>query len=476
MELAFATLHQLCMPLLGWLERLPGPQRDALATTFGLSEGTVPDRFFVGLAMLGLLSEAAEERPLVCVVDDAQWLDRASARVLAFVGRRLLAEPVVMLFGAREPSEEFAGLPELVVDGLGDADARALLASVIPGRLDERVADQIVAETRGNPLALLELPRGLSAAQLAGGFGLPGAVSLEGRIEESFQRRLEALPKDTRRLLLVAAAEPTGDPALLWRAATILGITGPALEPAKRAGLLEIDGRVRFRHPLVRSAVYGSASPHERREVHRALAEATAASRPRPARMAPGQGDRRPRRGRRCRARAGGRPRPGAGRSGRRRRVPRTRRRTDSRALVPRATRAGGGADQVRSGRARRCARSPRHRRAGPARRAPRARGCICCAHRSRSPPRRGSDAPPLLLEAAREFEPIDPSLARATYLEAFSAALFAGRLARGRGVVEVAEAVRAGPPPPQDPRPPDLLLTGWRSGSPRATRPEPRS
>jgi predicted ATPase len=216
MELAFAALHQLCVPLLERLERLPGPQRDALATTFGLSEGAVPDRFFVGLATLGLLSEAAEERRLVCVVDDAQWLDRASAQVLAFVGRRLRAEPVVMLFGARDPSEEFAGLPKLVVEGLSDRAARDLLASVIPGRLDERVADQIVAETRGNPLALLELPHGFSDAQLAGGFGFPGAVSLEGRIEESFQRRLQTLPEDTQRLLLVAAAEPLGDPALLW--------------------------------------------------------------------------------------------------------------------------------------------------------------------------------------------------------------------------------------------------------------------
>jgi predicted ATPase len=166
MELAFAALHQLCAPLLDWLERLPPPQRDALATTFGLSEGPVPDRFFVGLATLGLLSEAAQDRSLLCVVDDAQWLDRASAQVLAFVGRRLLAEPVVILIGTREPIEEFAGLPELVVNGLADADARALLASKIPGRLDERVIDQIVAETRGNPLALLELPHGLSAAQL----------------------------------------------------------------------------------------------------------------------------------------------------------------------------------------------------------------------------------------------------------------------------------------------------------------------
>ena len=233
MELAFAALHQLCAPLLDRLDGLPGPQREALATTFGLSAGTVPDRFFVGLAVLGLLSEAAQERPLLCVIDDAQWLDRASVQALAFVARRMLAEPVVMLFAAREPSDLLAALPELVVGELGDADARALLASVIPGRLDERIADQLLAETRGNPLALLELPRGLIAAQLAGGFGLPGALSLQGRIQESFLARLAALPEDTRRLLLVAAADPTGDPALLWRAVERLGITGSALEPAR---------------------------------------------------------------------------------------------------------------------------------------------------------------------------------------------------------------------------------------------------
>jgi hypothetical protein len=234
MELAFAALHQLCAPLLGRLDGLPDPQRDALATTFGLGAGPVPDRFFVGLAVLGLLSDAAEERPLLCVIDDAQWLDRASAQALAFVARRMLAEPVVMLFAARERSDEFAHLPELVVDGLGDDDARALLASVIPGRLDKRIAEQLLAEARGNPLALLELPRGLSAAQLAGGFGLPGALSLQGRIEKSFFVRLEALPGDARQLLLVAAAEPTGDPALLWRAVARLGARARAIHRAYR--------------------------------------------------------------------------------------------------------------------------------------------------------------------------------------------------------------------------------------------------
>ena len=207
----------------GWIG-FPARSARRSATTFGLSAGAVPDRFLVGLAVLSLLSEAAEERPLLCVVDDAQWLDRASAQVLAFVARRLLAESVVIAVRCARAERGAAGLPELVVEGLRDADARALLASVIPGPLDERVREQIMAETRGNPLALLELPRGLTPAQLAGGFGLPGALSLSGRIEENFLQRLEALPTDTRRLLLVAAAEPAGDPALLWRAAKRLGI------------------------------------------------------------------------------------------------------------------------------------------------------------------------------------------------------------------------------------------------------------
>src|SRR4051794_2066981 len=275
MELPFAALHQLCAPLRDSLDRLPNPQRDALATTFGRMAGAVPDRLFIGLATLSLLSEVAERQPLLCVIDDAQWLDRASAQALAFAGRRLLAESVVMLFSAREPIPELAGLPELALEGLRDVDARALLASVVPGRLDRRVADQLVAETHGNPLALLELPRGLTAAELAGGFGLAEALPLEGRIESSFTQRHAALPDDTRQLLLVAAADPTGDAGLVSRAAGHLGLTGAALEPLAGADLVAIDARVRFRHPLVRSAVYRAAAPSERRRAHKALAQAT---------------------------------------------------------------------------------------------------------------------------------------------------------------------------------------------------------
>src|SRR5215813_13081056 len=275
MELAFAGVHQLCAPLLDRLEGLPGPQRAALGIAFGLREGGAPDRFLVGLAVLTLLAEVAEERPLLCVVDDAQWLDAASAQVLVFAARRLLAEPVGLVFAARDPGEQFRGLAELEVRGLPDQDARTLLGSVVRFGLDERVRDRILAETDGNPLALLELPRGLGPAQLAAGFGLVGAQAVPARIEQDFRRRLAALPAGTRSLMLVAAAEPAGDPVLVWRAAGRLGIPASAAEAAQADGLLEIGTRVRFRHPLVRSAVYWAAPLPQRRAAHRALAEAT---------------------------------------------------------------------------------------------------------------------------------------------------------------------------------------------------------
>jgi DNA-binding CsgD family transcriptional regulator len=409
---------------------------------------------------LSLLSEVAEERPILCVVDDAQWLDKASAQTLAFVARRLLAESVAMLFAAREPSDEFAGLPALPLDGLRAPDARSLLASAVPGRLDKRIADQLLAEARGNPLALLELPRGLSAAQLAGGFGLPGALSLQGRIEESFLARLEASPGDARRLLLVAAAEPTGDPALLWRAAEQLAITGSALD-SESAGLIDVDSRVRFRHPLVRSAIYGAATADERRRVHRALAEATDA-----------QADPDRRAWHLAQATVG----PDEDVAG-----------ELERAADRAQARGGLAAAAAFLERAAALTPAPSHRaqralaaaqttfeagaldealallgtaETGPLDDLQRARvhllrGRIAFASR------RGSDAPPLLLEAARELEAVDPTLARATYLEALSAAMFAGRLARGAGVVEISEAALAGPPPPEPPRPSDLLLEG---------------
>jgi AAA ATPase domain len=263
MELAYAGLQQLCAPYLDRLERLPGPQRGALGTAFGLRDGDAPDRFLVGLAVLSLLSDIAEKRPLVCIVDDAQWLDAASAQALAFVARRLGTESVGLVFAVREPSGErhLEGLPELAVGGLDDGDAQELLGTVLAGPLDERVRDRIVAETRGNPLALLELPRGRTPAELAGGFGPSGGEAVPRRIEHSFRERLAPLPPSTRLLLLIAAAEPTGDPVLVWRAAAGLGIGPDAAAPAAAVGLVVFGAQVRFSHPLVRSAVYRAGAP-----------------------------------------------------------------------------------------------------------------------------------------------------------------------------------------------------------------------
>jgi DNA-binding CsgD family transcriptional regulator len=461
MELAFAGLHQLCAPLLDRLEGVPGPQRAALETAFGLSAGAVPDRFLVGLSVLSLLSEVAEERPLLCVIDDAQWLDRTSADVLAFVARRLLVEPVVLLFAAREPSDLFTDLPMLQLEGLGDADARALLSSVVPGRLDKLIAAQIIAETRGNPLALLELPRGLSAAQLAGGFGLPGAPSLSGTIEKSFLRRLAALPDDTRRLLLMAAAEPTGDPALLWRAAQRLAIDAPALQPAASAGLIDIDGRVRFRHPLVRSALYRAATPQERRRAHRALAQATdaqidpdrrawhlAAATAVPDEAVAAELEH-----------AAGRAQARGGLAAAAAFQERAVALTSDQAL--RAQRALAAAQtKYEAGGLEDALALLEIAEAGAYRAGQRARVGLLRAQIAFAS-RRGSDAPLLLLEAARELERTDPRIARATYLDAFAAARFAGPLARDADLVKVGEAALAGPPLPPSPRPSDLLLQG---------------
>jgi DNA-binding CsgD family transcriptional regulator len=277
MELPFAGLHQLCAPVLDRIDDLPAPQRDALSTALGLADGDPPDRFRVGLGVLGLLSGASAEQPVLCVVDDSQWLDQASLKTLGFVARRAGAGRVGLVFGVREGLEdaELRYHPEMKVEGLDDANARELLAAAVTGRIDERVRDRIVAETRGNPLALLELPRGLTSAQLAGGFGLSGALPLESRLEQSFARRLTPLPDDSRLLLLIAAVEPVGDPVLVWRAAELLGIGADAAGPAVGAGLIEFGTRVRFYHPLVRSAVYRAGSVEQRRSVHNALAEVT---------------------------------------------------------------------------------------------------------------------------------------------------------------------------------------------------------
>jgi len=274
-ELGYAALHQLCGRSADGLERLPVPQRDALGAAFGLKAGTAPERFLVGLAVLSLLSSQAEEGPLLCIVDDAQWLDRESAQVLAFVARRLLADPIVMVFATRQFDDELRGLPELVLEGLTEEDAELLLSSVVRGPLSPQVRAQIIAVTEGNPLALIELPRGLTPADLAVGFGTPDDWALPKRIEATFARRIDGLPPDTQRLLLIAAADQVGQADKVWRAAATLGIGPEAADPAADAELLEIDDTVRFRHPLVRSSAYRTASPSERRMAHQALADAT---------------------------------------------------------------------------------------------------------------------------------------------------------------------------------------------------------
>jgi DNA-binding CsgD family transcriptional regulator len=461
MELAFAGLHQLCAPMLDRLDPLPDPQRDALRTAFGMSAGVPPDRFLVGLAVLSLLAEVSEECPLVCLVDDVQWLDRASAQALAFVARRLVVESVGVIFAVRTGGEEqeLTGLPELVVEGLGDRDAQALLAVRWP--LDERVRDRIVAEARGNPLALLELPRAMTPAELAGALGPLDAPPLAGRIEESFQRRLDPLPAQTRWLLLIAAAEPVGDPVLLWRAAERLGLAADAATPATAAGLLELGAHVRFRHPLVRSAVYRVATHEQRRTVHRALAESTDAD------VDPG---------RRAWHRANAASGPDE----------------DVAAEVERAAdraHARGGMAAAAAFLERSAALS-----ADPARRAVRALAAAQATHEAGLPDaalgllataqagpldelqraradllraqiafaaRRGRDAPPLLLKAAKRLEPLDVALARETYLDALWAAIIVGRLSEGGGLPEVAAAARRVAPAPEPPRPADLLLDG---------------
>jgi DNA-binding CsgD family transcriptional regulator len=463
-ELAFAGLHQLCGRFVDRMERLPEPQRDALGTALGRRGGDAPDRFLVGLAVLSLLSDVAEERPVVAIVDDAQWLDDASAQALAFVARRLGAESVGLVFAVREGAGEphLEGLAELVVGGLEDRDAQALLEAVVAGPLDERVRDRIVSETRGNPLALLELPRGRTPAQLAGGFGLNGGPALSGRIEESFRQRLAELPPSARLLLLVAAAEPVGDPLLVWTAAAALGLDAGVAAPATGTGLVELGAQVRFGHPLVRSAVYSGATPEDRRRVHQALAEATDANVD-PDRRAwhraqatggldedvAGELERSA-----GRARARGGLAAGAAFHERAAELTPDPKRRAQRALAAAQSKHQAGALDA-------ALRLLAIAQAGPLDELEQARAQLLHAQITFAATR-GRDAPPLLLAAAKRLEPLDATLARATYLEAFAAALAADRLARGGDAREVAAAVLAADwGPSQSPRACDLLLDG---------------
>jgi DNA-binding CsgD family transcriptional regulator len=462
MELAFAGLHQLCGSMIGHAQSLPGPQRDALHVIFGLQEGSVPDRFLVGLAVLSLFSEVAAKRPLICIIDDQQWLDRASAQVLAFVARRLGAESIGLAFAARVLSSDLAGLPQLAVGGLPAAAARALLDSVLSGPVDARVRDQIVTETGGNPLALLELPRDMTIEELAGGFGVPHVLPLAGTIEESFRKRIEALPADTRQLLVLAAADPSGDPILVWRAAESIGIDRAAAAPTSGIDLIDFGARVNFRHPLVRSAAYWSASPEERREIHRALAVATNVE---------VDADRRAWH----RAHAAEGPDESVAR--------------ELESSANRAQVRGGLAaaaafleqsalltpgQRQRAGRALDAAQAKVRAgifdaafdllvkaEAGPLSKLQHARLDLVraqlCFARNRS-----SEAPYLLLTAAKQLEPVDLNLARITLRDAFTAALFAGRLAElNADLRAVARAVATAPLPRNPPDTVQVLLDG---------------
>ncbi len=461
MELAYAGLQQLCGRMMGSVGRLPDPQRQALEAAFGVREAPAPSAFLVGLAVLGLLTEVAGDRALLCMIDDAQWLDEASARAVAFVARRLEAEGIAIVLAMRVVDEGLADLPRLVVEGLGDDDARELLRLALPGAIDGRVRDQLIAESRGNPLALRELPRALSPAEIAGGFALAGSMPLQRRIEQSLVAQLERLPDAARLLLLVAAADPTGDPGLLWRASAHLGLGPENVDLAAKADALVVGTRVRFRHPLVRSAVYRASSPADRRRVHAALAEATYA-------------DRDP--DRRAWHRASATLQPDE---------------EIAAELEESAARARtrGGAAAAAAFLERAAELTP-----APTRRAQRLIAAAEAKHDAGAPEaavrlldsarddpltplqdaligrlraragyavRRDRSGPRLLLAAAQDLEPLDPVLARDTYMDALSAATYAGRLGEPGVVAGIARAILEATADDDSERARDLILRG---------------
>ena len=471
MELAFAGLQQLCAPLLNHHDELPEPQREALNVAFGRGVGAAPDRFLVGLAVLSLMAAAADDRPLLCLIDDTQWLDQVSAQTLAFVARRLLAEPVGIVFAARDAgAQALAGLPELMIGGLSDADARDLLDSVVLGRIDARVRDRIVAETRGIPLALLEVPRNVSAAELSGGFGNLGVRRSAGQIEESYVHRVQSLPADTRKLLLVAAAEPVGDAALFLRVAARLGIAVDALGPAEAGGLIEFGPRMRFHHPLVRSAAYRAADMADRRAIHRALADATdPQSDPdrrawHAANAATGPDDA-----------VAAELEASAGRAQKRGGIAATATFLE-RATALTSDPARRVARAIAAAQAKRDAADPAAAHEllavaelGPLSHLQNAQVARLRAQMEFARSRGGElGSPPLaepasqLLEAAMRLENLDDDLAREAYLEALTAAMYAGRLGEPGALPNVAEAARAAVGRvPNLQRPIDLLLSG---------------
>lgn len=464
-QFAFAGLHELCAPLLEHSRALPEPQRVALGVALGQQTGAAPDRFLVGLATLNLLAEVADKRPLLCIVDDAQWLDQVSAQVLAFVARRLNAERIALVFAVRDDaggeSAVFAGLPDLRVEALADADARTLLSAAVRTPMDERVRERIIAEARGNPLALLETPRSIPPSQFAGGFERPDAADVPRRIEETFRQRWASLPPEAQQLLLVAAAESTGDVSLLWRAAAQLQIAGDTVYDAEAAGLVEIDATVRFRHPLVRSAVYQAATPSDRRRVHGALAAVTDA-RTDPDRRAWHRSQAAPGHdegvaaelelsAERARSRGGS---------------------AAAAAFLRRAAELTPGPER-RSLRALRAAHAAHEAGAyesalelllvaesGPLDQLQRARLELMRAQIAFHTTR-GREAPRMLLNAATTLAPLDADLSRDSYLRALEASFHVGRLGRGGELIHAARVARNAPPPSAAVRPLDLMLDG---------------
>lgn len=450
-ELAFAALHQLCAPMLDLLDSLPAPQRDALGTAFGVRAGPAPDRLLVGIAVLGLVAAAAKDRPVVCVIDDAQWLDHASAQVLVFVTRRPSAAAFV--FAVRDAGEEheLSGLPVMDVVGLAEPDARTLLLSVLPGRLDDRVRDRIIAESRGNPLTLLTLLRERGHAELAGGFGLPAERT---RVEDVVARRLTRMPGDARQLLLLAAAEPRGDPVLLWRAAKRLGVAvSDAVDD-----MIDLDPQVRFRQPTLRAAVYRAACPADRRTAHLALADVE--TDPVLAAWHRGLGATEPDEAVAAALERSAEP---------------ARTRGGLAAAAAFLARAAALTPDLRRRAERALAAAQASQLAG----APAAALTLLTAARAGSPDEphsarvnrlraeiaftteRGDHAPAMLLDTARQLEPLDPAAARDTYLQALCASMFTGRLASTAGPAEIAANIGGDPSPPARARTTDLLLDG---------------
>ncbi len=463
MELPFAGIQRLCAPMLDGLEALRIPQRSALEVALGVAAGAAPDKFLVAVAVLNLLSATADVRPLLCLVDDAQWLDAASIQALGFVARRLVAEPVAMVFAMREPVTMRAldGLPNLSLEGLDGPDARALLARAVPGRLDERVGDRIVAESGGNPLALVELSQSMTASERSGGFARPAAGDLPSRLEARYADRVTGLPDATQRLILLAAADPVGDAPLLWRAAERLSTDPSALAPARAAGLLEIDDRVRFHHPLVRSAVYGAASPAERRRAHDALAEASdpelapdrrawhrALAAPGPDEAVAAELER-----------AAGRAHARGGMAAAAALLERAAALTPDTALQAARELAAAEAS-FQAGELDATQRLLATATSGPLDGFQRARAALLRGHAA-AISAYGNEAPPLLLDAARQLEPFDVALARRAYLTAWSAAITAHHLGGADVLLEISRAVRDLPPLPAEPDPLDLVLEG---------------